>query len=303
VAKDKRAILVTGATRGLGKSIAIALASDGYMVWAGCRNPDDRQVVEAEARAQSLPIRAVTLDVTDERSVIDAAATIKTESSSLYGLVNNAGVTGRAFFEDYPDEHIRRIFEVNVFGVMSVTRRMLPLLRANGSGRIIVITSIGGRIGSNSVAPYVASKFALEGFAESISIELRPFDIFVSTVAPGIIRTDIWDEEHRILPEAKNPKSPYYRFFWRMEQEAERLLRSSRLTAEDVASCVVRLVDPAKRPRHRYIVGRRAALIVSLRRHLPGELFERIYFGEFVRRMTSNSQKDSDGPPSEKRIA
>lgn len=297
--QDRRSVLITGASRGLGRAIAIQVAASGFHVWAGVRSPQSKAEFEEIAGQRRLPLRAVLLDVTSEESVSEACREIQETDGRLYGLVNNAGVTGRAFFEDYPEEKIRQIFEVNLFGAMRVTRRALPLLRANGSGRIINVSSIGGRIGSNSVAPYVASKFGLEGFSESLSIELTPFRIAVAVVSPGIIKTGIWDEDNRILPEARNRRSPYYRYFWKMEHYAEKLLESSRLQPEDVAMRVAAILDERK-PKLRYIVGRRAAMVVWLRKHLPDRLFEAVYFGQIARLM-QKPEPDSAGPtPSQK---
>ncbi len=282
--RGKGAVLITGASRGLGRAMAMEIAARGYSVWAGVRTSEAGSEIEAEAQRRSLVVRTVTLDVTDDGSVKAACQAIQASEGSLYGLVNNAGMTGRAFFEDYPEDVIRRIFEVNLFGVMRVTRHALPLIRANQGGRIVNISSIGGRIGSNSVTPYVASKFGLEGFSESLALELHPFGIRVSVVSPGIIRTDIWKESSRILPQARNPDSPYHQYFWRMEPYAEKLLDSSRLTPEDVARKVAEVLGH-RRPALRYVVGRRAALVAFLRKHLPDRLFDAVYFGQIRRLM------------------
>jgi NAD(P)-dependent dehydrogenase (short-subunit alcohol dehydrogenase family) len=296
-----RAVLVTGASRGLGRAIALHAASSGFCVWAGVRDQAAASEVVSIAANNGVDLRPVILDVTDKSSIEEACAEIARASGTLYGLVNNAGVTGRSFFEDYPEEHVRKVFEVNLFGPMNVIRRALPLLRANGGGRIVNISSIGGRIGSNSVAPYAASKFGLEGFSESLRIELLPFDIYVSVIAPGVIRTDIWDEESRILPAARNPRSPYYEYFWRMERQVERLVSSSTLTPDDVARQVLQVLRTA-RPRQRYIVGRRAALAVFLRKYLPDRVFESVYFGAAQRIMKGNNQPDGVLPVQQEKV-
>ncbi len=275
-----RSVLVTGASKGLGCEIAIELAERGFRVWAGVRNPEQAAVVP-EAAKRNVSIQMVRLDVADDESVAGALRRIEQEDGALYGLVNNAGVTARCWFEDFPESRIREIFEVNTFGPMRVTRMALPLLRKNGSGRIVMISSIGGRIGSLSVAPYVASKFALEGFAESLAMELKFFNIGVTLIEPGIVKTEIWGDE-RILPEAHRRESPYFDVFWSAEKLAERALRSSTLTPADVARVVVRTLI-AKRPPLREVVGRRAAFVVGLRRHLWGEWFEKLYFGAQAR--------------------
>lgn len=290
-----RSVLVTGASRGLGKAIAMEAASSGFRVWAGVRDQAAGAELESAAREKNVDLRPLLVDVTDKASIQRACEEIERSSGTLYGVVNNAGVTGRSFFEDYPEEHIRRIFEVNLFGPMNVIRCALPLLRAHGSGRIVNISSIGGRIGSASVAPYTASKFGLEGFSESLDMELRPFGIYVSVISPGVIRTDIWDEESRILPAARNPRSPYYQYFWRLERQVEQLLSSSTLMPADVARQVAEVLQSAH-PRQRYVVGRRASMAVMLRKYLPDRLFERVYFGAIQRTLKSGSPAEPMRP-------
>ena len=173
VSNGSRAVLVTGASRGLGRAIALHAASAGFRVWAGIRDETAGSELVSTAHNRDLDVRPVILDVTDKESIKKACDQIARTDGTLYGVVNNAGVTGRSFFEDYPEEHIRKVFEVNLFGPMNVIRCALPLLRANGGGRIVNISSIGGRIGSNSVAPYVASKFGLEGLRQYPRQNLR----------------------------------------------------------------------------------------------------------------------------------
>ncbi len=286
--RSHRAVLVTGASRGIGLETGLALAAAGFDVWAGVRNLNDSDRINAEAAARKLRLNIIQIDVTSDQSVEEAIRAIEVKAGGLYGLVNNAGVTARAAFEEFPEEELRRIFEVNVFGTLRATRRALSSMRRAKTGRIILLSSIGGKIGAPSVAPYNASKFALEGFGEALFLELRPLGIDVSIIEPGIVKTGIWDEGNRILPVARDESSPYYKYFWAGEKLVEDALKSSRLTAVDVAREVVRAMTVA-RPRLRYVVGKRAALVLSLRRHLPGDLFERLYFGEYLRRIAARA--------------
>ncbi|HXI43685.1 MAG TPA: SDR family oxidoreductase, partial [Bryobacteraceae bacterium] len=283
-ARGNQSILVTGAGRGLGLETALVLAQAGFRVWAGIRDFARRDALLDAGAKRGVKLEPVRLDITDPLSVDEAFQSIA-RSGQLYGVVNNAGVTARAYFEDFPEERARQIIEVNLFGTMNVTRRALPLLRQAGNGRIVMISSVGGRIGSMSVAPYCASKFGLEGFSEALALEMKPFGIDVVIIEPGIVNTEIWEEERRLLPATRDPQSPYFRLFWNAEAQAEKMLRSSRLTPADIAAQVLRAIT-VKKPRLRYVVGRRARLVLALRRHLPGELFERLYFGELLRRAT-----------------
>jgi len=286
-----QSILVTGAGRGLGLETALVLAQAGFRVWAGVRDLARREALLEAGAKRGVKLEPVRLDITDPLSVDEAFQSIA-RSGQLYGVVNNAGVTARAYFEDFPEERARQIIEVNLFGTMKVTRRALPLLRQAGNGRIVMISSVGGRIGSMSVAPYCASKFGLEGFSEALALEMKPFGIDVVIIEPGIVNTEIWEEERRLLPATRDPQSPYFRLFWNAEAQAEKMLRSSRLTPADIAAQVLHAIT-VKKPRLRYVVGRRARLVLALRRHLPGELFEKLYFGELLRRATRG---DSSAP-------
>ncbi len=280
-------VLVTGASRGLGLETALSLAERGFHIWAGVRDGSRKQFVERAAQDRGVFLDTVPLDVTDTGSVDRAISHILERSGHLYGVVNNAGVTCRGYFEDLTDDEIRRIFEVNVFGTMNVTRRVLPHLRSARHGRIIVMSSIAGRVGSMALTAYVASKFALEGFSESLSLELSPLGLQVVIIEPGIVETEIWNPERRAASHARDPQGPYYNWFCREEKEADALVHSSKTKPRDVAVAVWRALT-VKRPRLRYVVGRRASLVLAMRRHLPGELFERIYFKEVLRRITGH---------------
>ena len=285
--KPDRNVLVTGASGGLGLETALGLAKHGFRVWAGIRTPGRQQAVEEEARRRGVGLQTLHVDVTEAFSIDSAVSAIESEGG-LYALVSNAGVTVRGYFEDLSDAEIRSIFEVNLFGGMNVIRRVLPHMRQRRAGRIVLMSSVAGRIGSMALTAYVASKFALEGFGESLYLELRPLGIQVVIVEPGIVETGIWTENRRIAERAKRPDGAYFKWFRRAEEQADRLVRTASVKAPDVARTILRALT-VKNPRLRYMVGRRAKAIVSLRRHVPGELFEQIYFREVLRRVCGST--------------
>jgi NAD(P)-dependent dehydrogenase (short-subunit alcohol dehydrogenase family) len=280
-----RTVIVSGASRGLGLETALGLGAAGFDVWAGYRDEAHAARIVEAAAGRGASVRPIRLDVTTPDSATAAVEHVVAQSGGLYGVVNNAAITLRGYFEDLSDAEIRRTLDVNLFGTMNLTRAALPHLRGLRRGRIVMMSSVGGRIGSMSLTAYVASKFAIEGFSESLSLELEPLGIQVVIIEPGIVDSEIWREGRRVAERAQDASGPYYEWFTRAEREADALVRTSRLRPADVAA-TIRTALTAQRPRLRYAVGRRAALVLSLRRHLPGELFERFYFGEVMRRVT-----------------
>ena len=282
-------ILVTGASTGLGKEMAMYLAERGFKVYATLRDLSGADSLLAAAKSRNVKLNVMALDVTDKTSIARAVETIVQESGGIYGVVNNAGVGLRGYFEDLDDADIRQMYDANVFGVMEVTRAVLPHMRKAKRGRILLISSVGGRIGSLGVSTYCSTKFALEGFGESLFMELAPLGIRVSLIEPGIIKTERWSTNRGIAPRANDPNSPYYAWFWQSEREADKLVQASTTTPVDVAAAIHQALT-AQHPKLRYMVGRKAKLAVALRRHLPGNLFERIYFNLVMRRTTQVAQ-------------
>ncbi|MPZ19320.1 MAG: SDR family NAD(P)-dependent oxidoreductase [Luteitalea sp.] len=277
-------VLVTGASRGLGLETALQLAARGFRVWAGIRDINAAALVSGAARARGVRVQSIALDVTDPDAIDSAVHRVVAEAGGVDALVNNAGVTAAGYFEDLTDDEIRQVFDVNLFGAMNVTRRVLPLMRAAGRGRLVMMSSVCGRLGSLAVTPYVASKFALEGWSESLAMEVAPFGIRVVLIEPGLIATDLFGRNRGVVPRARDERSPYHQLFRRAEREVDALVDRSRITPADVARTVCQVLT-AKRPRLRYIVGTRARALLTLRRHLPGELFETLYGRMVERRM------------------
>jgi NAD(P)-dependent dehydrogenase (short-subunit alcohol dehydrogenase family) len=278
-------ILITGASTGLGREMALYLTERGFDVYATLRDGGDSGSLLDDPRSRNGKLRVLPLDVTNTASIHSAVESIVAEAGGIYGVINNAGIGLRGYFEDLDQNEIRRMFDANVFGVMEVTRAVLPHMRKAKRGRILLISSVGGRIGSLGVSTYCATKFALEGFGESLFMELAPLGIRVSLIEPGIIKTERWSSNRGLAARASDPRSPYHAWFMRSEQEADKLVRASTATPADVA-VVVHQALTAEHPKLRYMIGRKAKMAVALRRWLPGDLFERIYFGIVMRRAT-----------------
>jgi len=283
-------VLITGASTGLGLATAVYLAEQGFKVYASMRDLGKRTALDEAAAHRGVQLHVLQLDITKKDEIEKAVCTVVERSGGIHGLVNNAGIGLRGYFEDLSEEEIYRLFEVNVFGTMAVTRAALPHMRAARRGRIVIISSVAGRIGSPSGSAYCATKFAQEAFGESLAQEVVPFGVYVSLVEPAIIKTGRWGVNRGIAKGALDPESPYYAWFRETERLANWLVETSPVKPADVARAVHTALT-ARRPRLRYMVGRRAGLVVTLRRYLPGGLFERLYFGEVVRRVTRAGQQ------------
>src|SRR5215475_8847089 len=186
------AVVITGASTGIGAACARFLADRGFQVFAGVRN---RQAGEALTTGRTARLTPIYLDVTEERSIQEAAELItrRVGDVGLAGLVNNAGIAIGSPLEVIPIDLLRRQFEVNVFGQIAVTQAFLPLLR-KGHGRIVNMGSIAGRATIPLMGPYSASKFALEALTNALRLELQPWGIPVSVIEPGATATPIWEK-------------------------------------------------------------------------------------------------------------
>jgi NAD(P)-dependent dehydrogenase (short-subunit alcohol dehydrogenase family) len=280
-----KAVLISGAGSGIGLASALYLARQGFQVFATVPDLAQQAGVEAAAALRGVSLQVLRLDVTEPDSIRLAAETVVHTAGFIHAVVHSAGLGLRGFFEDLAEAEIRRLFDVNVFGVMALTRAVLPSMRSAGGGRVVIIGSVGGRVASMSLSGYCAAKFALEGFAESLWMEVRPFGVHVSVIEPGLVMTPHFTTHRGRAAAATDPKSPYYAWFVRHEQLADNILRARWITPGDVARIVhAALTD--RRPRLRYAVGRGARTVIWLRRVLPNTWFERLYFGRIVRLVT-----------------
>lgn len=278
-------VLISGAGSGIGLASALFLGEQGFRVVATVPDLAQRADVEAVAAARGLSLQVHQLDVTDATSIQRTVDAVIQQHGAIDAVVHSAGLGLRGFFEDLSDVEIRRLFDVNVFGVMALTRAVLPHMRAARSGRVVVVGSVGGRVASMSLTGYCAGKFALEGFAESLWLEVRPFGIHVSVIEPGLVMTPHFTTHRGRAAAATDPKGPYYQWFARHEQLADNILRARWISPADVARTIHRALM-ASRPRMRYPVGRGARTVIFLRRVMPQRWFERLYFGRIIRLVT-----------------
>ncbi|MEO6971481.1 MAG: SDR family oxidoreductase [Chthoniobacterales bacterium] len=184
-------ILVTGASRGIGRATCISLARAGHRVFATMRDPANAPELGALAISESLPIIVSAMDVDSDDSVRGGVRDIIAQHGPLGVLVNNAGIERRGSVEELALEEFRAVMETNYFGALRCMQAVLPGMRKRGSGWIINVTSVAGRISSSPLGPYAASKFALEAISEALAQEVKAFGIKVAVVQPGIINTDL----------------------------------------------------------------------------------------------------------------
>ena len=202
----QQAVLVTGASTGIGRAIAEKLAAEGYFVFAGARKQADLDALNAIDN-----IQAVRLDVTVDEEIEAAVETVREEGRGLYGLVNNAGVLFTGPVSDADIDKVKWLFDVNVYGVMRVTQAFAPLI-IESQGRIINMGSISGNLAPQFLGPYAMSKHAIEAYSDSLGDGMKRFGVNVSVVAPGDYTSDIWNRD---LAKARMSgvvaaDSPYY---------------------------------------------------------------------------------------------
>jgi NAD(P)-dependent dehydrogenase (short-subunit alcohol dehydrogenase family) len=270
-----RSALVTGASTGIGRATVLRLDADGWRVFAGVRDPDDGVSLQEAASDRLLP---VTLDVTVPEQIAAAAELVQRESEGgLDGLVNNAGVAIPGPLETIPLEDFRRQIEVNLTAYVAVAQAMLPAIR-QAEGRLVFLSSIGGRVAFPFGGPYHASKFATEAIGDVFRQELRPWGIKVAIIEPGSIDTPIWDRGQRKSEEieAKSPRTNLLygaaieKFRMVIEDTAER-----GIPPQKVANAISHALE-SNRPKSRYLVGLDAKVQARIKPLIPTSLFDKI---------------------------
>jgi NAD(P)-dependent dehydrogenase (short-subunit alcohol dehydrogenase family) len=264
-------VLVTGASSGIGHVTALHLAELGFDAVGAVRKDQDAERLRAEG------LRAVQLDVTDAGTI--AAAREALGDGPLAGLVNNAGIGVAAPLEFLPLDRLRHQLEVNLVGQLAVTQVFLPALRA-ARGRIVNVSSIGGRVALPLLGAYNASKFALEGASDSLRRELRGHGVDVIVIEPGGVKTRIWETSNRLADEILAELPPeserlYGRLIEAVRRQTVRIETDSGIEPREVAEVIGQALTSG-RPRARYLVGRDAKLRAPMATILPARLMDRL---------------------------
>ena len=266
---EKKVAIVTGASSGIGEATARQLIEDGFVVYGAARR------VERMNELEKLGVRALALDVTDDQSIEAAVNEVVARSGRVDVLVNNAGYGSYGAVEDVPLAEARRQFDVNVFGAIAFTQRILPLMRKQKSGTIVNISSMGGRIYTPMGAWYHGTKFAIEGISDSLRLEVEPFGIDVVLIEPGGISTE-WSG---IAAQKLQETSSGGAYATQSNAVAAALTSETNRKRESSPEVVAKAISKAvkaRKPKTRYAVGFAAKPLIFFHTILPNRMFDRL---------------------------
>jgi NAD(P)-dependent dehydrogenase (short-subunit alcohol dehydrogenase family) len=246
-----KSVLITGATDGLGKALALLLANRGYRVFAAGRSTEKLAELDQIARQQNLSLESIPLDVCSDASVQSAIAVVLAKAGTIDVLVNNAGVNYTAAVEDLSMEDWRAQFETNFFGVLRVTRAVLPHMRERRGGRILMMSSLSGLVTPPTQGAYSSSKHALEALSNALRMELYPFGIDVVLIEPGYIITGIQKAAAELSKPYVQKGGPYAPLYARFFTSVNDTRAKSKTTPEDCARLMLHAIE-TPRPKPRY---------------------------------------------------
>jgi NAD(P)-dependent dehydrogenase (short-subunit alcohol dehydrogenase family) len=250
---NQKVAVVTGSSTGIGLETSVSLARNGFLTYATVRNLDRSSMIKTIADKETLPIKVVQLDVTENASVNNAIQTIASEAGRIDVLVNNAGYGLGGAFEDLLVEEIKDLYETNVFGPIRVTQAVLPIMRKQRSGIIVNLSSGAGLFGYPGGSAYVSSKFAIEGLSESMAYELEQFGIKVVLIEPGFIKTN-FASAMVIAKKAQDPSSPYSQMMQKIAANSSEMVKNG--SPVDVVSKAILQAVTSKDPNLRYLAGK-----------------------------------------------
>jgi NAD(P)-dependent dehydrogenase (short-subunit alcohol dehydrogenase family) len=274
------AVLITGCSTGIGRATAERLARKAYTVYATARRPD------TVADLAAAGCRTLALDVNDESSMREAVATVERDHGAVYGLVNNAGYAVERAVETVPMDEVRRQFETNYFGLVRMCQLVLPGMRKAGAGRIVNISSVGGRLTFPGGAHYHATKHAVEAFSDALRFETAGFGIKVVIVEPGLIKTAFGDTA-TAPPSETSEDGPYASFndvvSKRVAGAYEGVMGKLAATGPETVAAVIDRAISSARPGTRYRVTAGAKITIATRRLVPDRVWDTLMRAQFPR--------------------
>ena len=253
--------LVTGSSSGIGLETCLALARDGFHTFASMRDTKKAATLQETAKKENLSIEVIELDVDKEDSIKSAVSKVMSDAGRIDVLVNNAGYGLFGSLEDVPIEDFKKQFETNLFGIIILIQQVAPIMRNQGDGFIVNISSVAGRIGFPGSSAYISSKFALEGLSESLRYELGQFGVKVIIIEPGVIKTPFFTSMKVVEPKLD---SPY-------KEITDKVISGVKMMAElgtqpvEVAKTVVKSIND-KEPLPRYLVGNDASMFLEAKK-------------------------------------
>jgi len=280
MAEVSKAVLVTGCTSGIGHATAEHLASKGWTVYASARKPESIQDLAAAG------CKTLALDVTDEESMRSAVAAVEEAEGAVGVLINNAGYSQSGAVESVQMDQVRRQFETNVFGLIRMCQLVLPGMRRQGWGRIVNLSSMGGRLTFPGGGMYHGTKHAVEAVSDALRWEVRGFGIGVSIIEPGLIRTSFGDAAVGSIQEGTHEEGPYAEFNAQVASATAGAYEGgmARLGAgpEAVAKKIEKAIS-ARRPKTRYRVTASAKVLLAQRRMMPDRAWDSMMATQFKR--------------------
>ncbi|MED1024114.1 oxidoreductase [Bacillus mycoides] len=277
---NKKIAIITGASSGFGLLTTLELAKKDYFVIATMRNLEKQIDLISQATKLDLQqnIKVQQLDVTDQGSIHNFQLFLN-EINRIDILINNAGYANGGFIEEIPVEDYRKQFETNLFGAISITQLVLPYMRKQKSGKIINISSISGKVGFPGLSPYVSSKYALEGWSESLRLEVKPFGIDVALLEPGSYNTNIWEVGKQLAENQSDTTSPYKEYMDKIQKHINNG-NDTLGNPMDVANKIVEIAE-ARRTTLRYPIGKGLKFMIFAKKVLPWRLWEFLVLRSF----------------------
>lgn len=283
--KSRKTVLVTGCSSGIGLATCHVLSRNNFMTYGTVRNLSKAKKIEDLIDREGLPLKILHLDVNNDQSIKLAVKRVLSETGRLDVLINNAGYGMFGPIEEITTQEVKKQFETNFFGTIRVIKAIVPIMRKQGNGIIVNISSMVGRFGVPLNFAYVSSKFAVEGLSESIAFELEEFGIRVIVIEPGVVKSDFFQN---VRVKGMDPNSPYHKLMKMRVSFLDKAMKNSMTSSYDVASIILDALN-SKDPKFRYVVGKDATNSIRMRNSLSDRKFiEWIRAGIFQGKGLSN---------------